>query len=277
MAALRLALMFSAAEAMMKVGPLDTLTSGLGSMARLGYGVSVADRLAAGSPVAPARAEPEGALQITLFEFEACPFCRRVREVVTYLDLAVVVVPCARGSRHRAEVLARGGKSQFPFLLDETGGGTVQLFESADIIAHLLQAHGGGAPLPSDDFFSPLSTATAFVPTLLRPGRGGQVSGLAAKEPTPPSERGTPPLVLYSYESNQFCRLVREVLCELDLPYELRSAGKGSRRRESMARETGGSTQCPHLLERSTGRSLSDSAAIVDFLAQNYAARPASG
>jgi len=34
-------------------------------------------------------------------------------------------------------------------------------------------------------------------------------------------------LQLYSYENNQFCRLVREALCELELPYTLVNAGKG--------------------------------------------------
>lgn len=252
----------------MRVGPLDTFTSGLASMTRLQYGVSVADRLAIGSSVVPQRPEPEPAPQIMLFEFEACPFCRRVREVVTYLDLAVIVVPCARGSRHRAEVVSRGGRAQFPYMVDcSAGGSPVEMYESADIVSYLLNRYGAGASLPSDDFLSPLSTATAFLPTLLRPGRGAQTSPAALQTAQP---REPPSLVLYSYEGNQFCRLVREVLCELDLPYELRSAGKGSPRRESMARITGGSTQCPHLLDRSNGRSISDSAAIVDYLRESY-------
>ncbi|KAG8457447.1 hypothetical protein KFE25_011302 [Diacronema lutheri] len=251
-----------------RVGPLDTLTSGLASVARLQYGVRVSDRLADGTPGLAPLAEPTPSPALTLFEFEACPFCRRVREVVTYLDLVVTIVPCARGSRHRAEVLARGGKAQFPFLVDDAH--SVALYESADIIEHLLARYGAGSPLPSADFFSPLSTAGAFVPTLLRAGRGARVSASAAAVAPP---RAPAALVLYSYEGNQFCRLVREVLCELDLPYELRSVGKGSRRRAAMAAETGGSTQCPRLVDRSTGRSIEESAAIVSYLAETYAAR----
>jgi anaphase-promoting complex subunit 7 len=133
----------------------------------------------------------------------------------------------------------KGGKSQFPYLVDAELG--VAMYESKEIIEHLLANYGQSAPLPSADYFSPVSTATAFLPSLLRLGRGGALSERAAPERAPRL-----PLVLYSYEGNQFSRLVREVLCELDLPYELRSAGKGSRRRASMAALTGGSTRCPH-------------------------------
>ena len=34
------------------------------------------------------------------------------------------------------------------------------------------------------------------------------------------------PLELWNYDGNQFARLVREALCELELPYISRSAGK---------------------------------------------------
>jgi anaphase-promoting complex subunit 7 len=41
-------------------------------------------------------------------------------------------------------------------------------------------------------------------------------------------------LQLYNYEGNQFARLVREALCELELPYELTNCGKGSPRRAAL-------------------------------------------
>jgi anaphase-promoting complex subunit 7 len=244
-----------------RIGPLDTMTSGLASMARLRYGAAVCESV----QLMPLADETSAPPALTLYEFENCPFCRRVREVVTYLDLRVTIVPCARGSRHRAAVVAAGGKAQFPYLVDAAAG--VSLYESAAIIEHLLARHGGGAALPSDDFFSPLNTAAAFVPTLLRAGRGGQVSSAAAA-----AERRGAGVVFFSYENNQFCRLVREVLCELDIPYELRSAGKGSRRRDAMLAATGGSSRCPHLLDPLTGASVTDSAAIIDYLYATFAA-----
>ena len=68
------------------VGPIDTLTSGLASIARLPWGTTVSE-----APLGPPPAD--GALR--LYEFEGCPYCRRVREVVTYLDLVVDIYPCA--------------------------------------------------------------------------------------------------------------------------------------------------------------------------------------
>jgi hypothetical protein len=42
-------------------------------------------------------------------------------------------------------------------------------------------------------------------------------------------------------------------MAELDLVYELRSAGKQSPRREELASITGGSSQCPFLIDPNTG------------------------
>jgi hypothetical protein len=55
--------------ALRRVGPLDTLTSGLASIARLPYGTSVAEEL---QTVGAAGARPP-AEQLRLYEFEACP------------------------------------------------------------------------------------------------------------------------------------------------------------------------------------------------------------
>ena len=86
-------------------------------------------------------------------------------------------------------------------------------------------------------------------------------------------ERGRPspaePLRLYSYDGNQFCRLVREVLCELDLPYELRSTGKGSLRREEL-RSLSGKTTAPYLVDPNSGTAMGESADIVDYLIERY-------
>ena len=51
-----------------------------------------------------------------------------MREAVTYLDLEITVVPCARGSRHREHVAAAAkellGKDRpsFPYLEDDAAG-----------------------------------------------------------------------------------------------------------------------------------------------------------
>ena len=91
-------------------------------------------------------------------------------------------------------------------------------------------------------------------------------SSSSCRRADPPAE----PLVLYSYDGNQFCRLVREVLAELDLPYRLRSTGKGSPRRQELL-EVAGATTAPYLVDPNTGTSMGESADICAYLLRTYA------
>ena len=36
---------------------------------------------------------------LKIYEFEGCPFCKKVREAVTWLDLDVIMYPCPQGGR----------------------------------------------------------------------------------------------------------------------------------------------------------------------------------
>ena len=78
--------------------------------------------------------QPEKPLK--LYEFEGSPFCRRVREVMTLLNLDYEVYPCPKGGqKYRKIVKEKGGKKQFPFFIDENSG--TQMYESQDIIHYL--------------------------------------------------------------------------------------------------------------------------------------------
>ena len=97
------------------------------------FGVSAA-RLGSGMSVAATGKRPTEPL--ALYEFEACPFCRKVRETLSVLDLDAMVYPCPKGGpRYREEVKRRGGKAQFPYLVDPNTG--TAMFESADIVRYL--------------------------------------------------------------------------------------------------------------------------------------------
>jgi glutaredoxin len=108
----------------------------------------------------------------------------------------------------------------------------------------------------------------SFFPGIVRAGRGSKVCGAAS--PSLNVSRPEKPLVLYSYEGNQFCRLVREVLTELDIVYELRSAGKNSPRREELV-SISGSSQCPYLIDPNTGIKMPESKDIIEYLYKTYA------
>src|SRR5512141_1288768 len=99
---------------------LDVLNSSLASTLRLWRGTN-----ARGSARQPAK-------HLELYEFEACPYCRLVREALTELDLDALIRPAPHGGqRYRPAVKRRGGKRQFPFLVDPNTGAS--MYESADI------------------------------------------------------------------------------------------------------------------------------------------------
>ncbi len=214
----------------------------------------------AGSRVdAPGRRPKE---PLVLYEFEACPFCRRVREAATRLDLEVLVRPCPKGGqRYREEVEALGGREQFPFLIDPNTG--AQMYESAEIVAYLHREYGETAP-PISGRAGALRTAL-----LVASGLGRGAAGSRARASRSPAV----PLVLYGFESQPASRLVREVLCELELAHLLRPAAPGSARREGPGLDPRAQA-LPHLFDPNTGSGRSGWRPIVRHLEENYALAP---
>ena len=66
-------------------------------------------RLGTGMRVGALGKRPDTPLE--LYDFESCPYCRKVREALSILDLDAHVYPCPKGgSQFREEVKKRGGK-----------------------------------------------------------------------------------------------------------------------------------------------------------------------
>lgn len=202
---------------------------------------------------------PRPTKQLELYEFEACPFCRKVREALTMLDLEVLVRPTPRdGTRFRPDAIARGGKAQFPLLVDPNVDQL--LYESDAIVKHLYAQYGDGAP-PLGLRLGALGTATSALASGFRARHGR-----AARPSTAPAQ----PLALWSFESSPYCRYVREALCELELPYVLHNLGKGSARREAF-RAKHGRIMVPYLEDPNTGAAKFESRDIVAYLDATYA------
>lgn len=205
---------------------------------------------------------PRPAKQLELYEFEGCPYCRKVREALTMLDLEVLVRPTPRnGTRFRPEAIARGGKSQFPLLVDPNhaiDGGLI--YESDAIVKHLYAQYGKGAP-PLGLRLGALGTATSAIASGLRASHGR-----AARASKAPAQ----PLVLWSFESSPYCRYVREAMCELELPYVLHNLGGGSARRDAF-RAQHGKVMVPYLEDPNTGAKMFESRDIVAYLNATYA------
>jgi glutathione S-transferase len=222
------------------------MTSLLATVARLGYAARV-------GMIGPRPAQP-----LVLYEFEGCPFCRKVREALTILDLEAFIYPCPKGGpRFRAEVKRRGGKAQFPYLLDPNTG--VEMYESAAITRYLFERYGAGA-VPFMLSAGVLTTATVFAASALRPGRG-----VFYRPSHPPAQ----PLELYSYEGSPFCRLVREALAELEIPYYLHNVAQGSPRRAAFVARAG-KMMVPYLVDPNTGVALFEAADIIRYLRERY-------
>mgnify|MGYP003503567077 CR=1 FL=1 len=161
----------------------------------------------------PAVVKPKKMLQ--LYDIENCPYCRLVREALTELDLDAEIYRCPKqGERFRPELEARGCKSQFPYLVDPNTG--TEMYESLDIVAYLFETYGQRT-LPLKWRAGKLQTLGSMLASAPRVSRGMQAS---------PGVEPEYLLELYSFESSPYARPVRELLCEMEIPYVLRNCGR---------------------------------------------------
>jgi glutathione S-transferase len=236
-------------------------------------------RFGAGIVTQPRTSRPAALFE--LYEFEACPYCRIVREALTELDLDALIRPCPKGgTRFRPELVAKGGKAQFPYFVDPATG--TAMYESADIVAYLYKTYGGGT-VPLRWQAAPLQQLGSALAGTWRFGAGRDAR---------PSKAPPQPLELYSFEGSPFARLVRERLCVLELPYVLRSVGRSQVSdwlppavRDAMTTqpnpatlnrrlllERAGRISVPYLVDPNASVEMGESAAIIEYLESRYAA-----
>lgn len=247
---------------------VNLASSGLATTLRTGVGITAH----------PAAEKPAKLLE--LYDFEACPYCRLVREALTELDLDAMIYPCPKGGkRFRPRVSELGGKTQFPFLVDPNTGD--QMYESLDIIAYLFETYAK-RPMPLKWRAGTLQKLGSSVTGITR-----GMSGVRVRPSRPPAE----PLQLYSFESSPFARPVRDLLCELEIPYILRSAGRTRISdwvppaiRDAMNMpsdpdlynrkallERAGRVSIPYLIDPNTDEEMGESEEIIHYLTATYA------
>ena len=218
---------------------------------------------------------------LKLFDIEACPYCRLVREALTELDLDAEIYPCPKqGHRYRAEVIEKGGKAQFPFLIDPNTG--VEMYESLAIIKYLFETYGQRS-LPLKWQFGQLQTLGSTLASTARPGLG-----MTKK----PSHAPKQLLELYSFESSPYARMVRECLCEMEIPYILRSCGRtelgewvlpplrdalnivpnSELVNRKALQEKAGRMAIPYLIDPNENVEMFESAKIIEYLTVTYGA-----
>ena len=227
--------------------------------------------------------QPEKPLQ--LYEFEGSPFCRRVREVLTLLNLDYEVYPCPKGGeKYRKIVQEKGGKQQFPFLVDENSG--VALYESQDIIHYLFQHYGKSGKTPQKFAHYPQLPVVALAGTLVNGARGIWINKKIIDRAAPAEL-----LELWGFEASPFTRVVRATLAELELPFIYHNVAKerwqdmgpavlrfkpgkyqalAGGKREKVMDVMGRDIQVPYLVDPNTGVKMFESAAIVKYLNKYY-------
>ncbi|MEO5969127.1 MAG: glutathione S-transferase N-terminal domain-containing protein [Bdellovibrionia bacterium] len=78
--------------------------------------------------------------KMSLYQFEQCPFCVRVRRVIRKLSLNIELRDTQKNPKFHEELLKGGGTIQVPCLRIEKDDGSVQwMYESADIILFLRE------------------------------------------------------------------------------------------------------------------------------------------
>lgn len=76
---------------------------------------------------------------LKLYYKPTCPFCQKVLEVADELGVTFDLNDISDDDALAEELIARGGKRQVPYLVDEARG--VEMYESDDIIAYITE-HG---------------------------------------------------------------------------------------------------------------------------------------
>ena len=224
---------------------MPAATSLLASALRLGLGARVV-------ALGPRPTEPP-----VLYDFEACPYCRKVREAISMLDLVVDLKPCPEGgSRYRPALAKLAPRVRVPTLVDPGAAKETRVLqESEAIVRHLFARYGSGAP-PARARLGVVGTWTSGLASAARLQRGKWAR---------PSRWTTTSYELFSFEASGESRRVREVMTELEVPYRLVSCAHGSARRREII-------EVPTLRDTGRGLELVGARAILAHLEREHAA-----
>ncbi|KAG1675258.1 hypothetical protein FOA52_016289 [Chlamydomonas sp. UWO 241] len=205
---------------------------------------------------------PRPVLPLELYEYEGCPFCKKVRECFSLLDLDVLVRPTPQnGAMWRVQAIERGGKKMFPFLCDPNT--RKEMYESDDIISYLFDTYGPGKEqIPLGLRMGPLTTLSCGLGLIARGGAGNKAREVPGRQPAQPLE-------FWGYEGSPFVKVARETLCELELPYMQRTCARGSPKRQELI-DRMGAFQVPFLADPNTGVCMFESKAIREYLNKEY-------
>lgn len=201
---------------------------------------------------------------LVLYEYDASPFSRKVRDACACLDLTVDMKPCP-GARagFSDELFELTGRRTVPYLVDPNSG--KGMFESDDIIAYLYDTYGPGSDKVPLTLKEPLAVWSCAFAALAR-----SMPASKRQEDARPDTTEMLPLTLYGYEASPFVKPVREKLCAMALPHSLINTARGSANRAKLVKETGVQFQVPYLKDPNTGIEMFESVEILQYLDAVY-------
>jgi len=199
---------------------------------------------------------------IVIYEYEASPFCRKVREACSMLDLEVEYRPCpgARSGWSDTMASAQQQRRTVPYMED----GKVKMFESDDIIEYLFDTYGPGKEAIPWVLKGDFARITATYAAAARDFAGSRLQSNARADAT-----SFKPITLYGYEGSPFVRPVREALSSLGLAHVMINCPRGSRNRDMLYQKTG-RFQVPYIEDPNTGINMFESGEIVKYLQAVY-------
>lgn len=83
---------------------------------------------------------------LNLYIKTGCPYCLRVQAANEVIKAPLTILNISDDTGLKAALLAKGGKTQAPYLEDTDRG--VSMYESLDIIAYLKENYGNGDAVP---------------------------------------------------------------------------------------------------------------------------------
>lgn len=94
------------------------------------------------TPEAQAKVDGETA-KLAVYQFEACPFCIKVRRGMRRLGLNIELRNVNENKQYENELVSGGGELQVPCLRIQNEDGSVQwMYESSDILKYLESRFG---------------------------------------------------------------------------------------------------------------------------------------
>ena len=112
----------------------------------LGRIIAGASVMTQGKPMARTQDEQnsvdEACENLSLYQFQSCPFCVKVRRQIHQLNLPIELRDAKNNEQFRSELAESGGRIKVPCLRIEEKGSVQWMYESDDIIDYLQQRFG---------------------------------------------------------------------------------------------------------------------------------------